>query len=134
MIDIEAEIFADVSARLHNKFGADFTVYGETVSLPSMFPCACIEEGDNYAYSQTQDSGSNENHAELFYDVNVYSDKENGKKAECKEILAVIDDYFMGIGFTRTTKKPISLDDATKCRLFARYSAVASKDGKIYRR
>lgn len=134
MIDIEAEIFTDVSARLRNKYGADLTIYGENVSLPSKFPCACIEESDNYAYSQTQDSGNNENHAELFYDVNVYSDKGNGNKEECKEILAVIDDYFTGIGFTRTTKKPILLDDATKCRLFARYTAIASKSGKIYRR
>ena len=134
MIDIESELFTNRASKLRDRFGAKFTVYGETVLAPSEFPCACIEESDNYAYSQSQDSGSNENHAELVYDVNVYSNKRNGKKAECKEILAVIDEYFTGIGFSRTTKNPISLDDATKYRLFARYSAVASKDGTIYRR
>ena len=134
MIDIETEILNDVATRLREKFGAKFTVYGETVLTPSVFPCACIEESDNYAYSQSQDSGSNENHAEVVYDVNVYSNKQKGKKAQCKEILAVIDDYFTSIGFTRTIKNPVSLDDATKYRLFARYSAVVSKNGMIYRR
>ncbi len=134
MIDIESELFTNIATKLRDRFGAKFTVYGETVLAPSKFPCACIEESDNYAYSQSQDSGSNENHAELVYDVNVYSNKRNGKKAECKKILAVIDEYFTGIGFTRITKNPISLDDATKYRLFARYSAVASHNGKIYRR
>ncbi len=134
MVDIETEIFTNIATKLRNEYGADFTVYGETVLALSEFPCACIEESDNITRIQTQDSGSNENHAELVYDVNVYSNKRNGKKAECKEILAVIDDYFTGIGFTRITKNPISLDDATKYRLFARYSAVASKNGTIYRR
>ncbi len=134
MVDIETEIFTDIATKLRNKYGAKFTVYGETVLAPSEFPCACIEESDNYVYSQSIDSRSNENHVELVYDVNVYSNKRNGKKAECKEILAVIDEYFTGIGFARITKNPISLDDATKYRLFARYSAVASNNGKIYRR
>ncbi len=134
MVDIETEIFTGIATKLRNKYGAKFTVYGETVLAPSEFPCACIEESDNYAYSQSRDSSSNENHAELVYDVNVYSNKRNGKKAECKEILATIDEYFTDVGFTRITKNPISLDDATKYRLFARYSAVASHNGKIYRR
>lgn len=134
MVDIEKEIFTDIATELRNKYGEKFTVYGETVLAPSEFPCACIEESDNYAHTQTQDSGGNENHADLVYDINIYSNKRSGKKAECKEILAVIDGYFTAVGFARITKNPISLDDATKYRLFARYAAVASKDGTIYRR
>lgn len=134
MIDIENPLFTRIAAELRNRFGADFKVYGETVLAPSEFPCACIEESDNFSYQRTQDSGSSENHAELVYDVNVYSNKRNGKKSECKEILSVIDEFFIGLGFTRTTRQPISLDDATKYRLFARYTAVVSKDFTIYRR
>lgn len=134
MIDIENKLFTDIATKLRLKYGENFTVYGETVLAPSVFPCACIEEADNYCFTPTQDSGSNENHAELIYEVNIYSSKTNGKKTECKEILAVINEYFTGKGFTRTNKQPISLDDATKYRLFARYTAVVSKDDKIYRR
>lgn len=134
MIDIENTLFNDIATILRDKYGENFTVYGETVLAPSVFPCACIEEADNYSYTPTQDSSGNENHAQLVYEVNIYSNKTNGKKTECKGILAVIDEFFTGIGFTRTTKQPISLDDATKYRLFARYSAVVSKDFTIYRR
>ena len=134
MIDIESEIFNAISQKLKDRFGKNFTVYGETVLTPSKLPCACIEESDNFAYTPTRDSSSNENHAEAVYDVNVYSNKVGGKKTQCKEILAVIDNYFTGIGFTRIIKNPITLDDATKYRLFARYRAVVSKDGNIFRR
>jgi hypothetical protein len=134
MIDIETELFTNIANRLRTKFGVDFTVCGETVLAPSKFPCACIEEVDNSSYARSLDSSGCEKHAELVYDVNTYSNKTKGKKAECKQILAVIDEYFTSIGFARTTKNPIPLDDATKYRLFARYSAVVSKDGTIYRR
>ena len=134
MVDIETELFTKIATILREKYGKNFTVYGETVLAPSEFPCACIEESDNFSYLATRDSGSNENHAELVYDVNVYSNKRKGKKSQCKEILATIDEFFTSIGFTRIIKNPISLDDATKYRLFARYSAIASEDGNIYRR
>lgn len=134
MIDIENELFNECAEKLRSIFGEAFTVYGETVLAPSTLPCACIEESDNFTYQRTADSEANENHAQLVYDVNVYSNKRNGKKTECKEILAVIDDYFLSKGFIRTVKQPISLDDATKYRLFARYNAVASENSTIYRR
>lgn len=134
MIDIENEIFTECANRLRERFGETFEVYGVTLLAPPTLPCACIEETDNYPYLATRDSDSNENHVELVYDVNVYSNKANRKKAESKEILSVIDDYFINIGFTRTTRQPIPLDDATKYRLFARYTAIASKDSTIYRR
>ena len=134
MIDVEGVIFTNIATKLREKYGAEFTVYGETVLAPSRFPCACIEESDNYPHIRSQDSSGIENHAQIVYEVNVFSNRRNGKKAECKDILATIDEYFASIGFTRNTKKPISLDDATKYRLFARYSAVASKNGIIYRR
>ncbi len=134
MIDIENELFTKAAEILRSRFGSDFTVYGATVLAPSAIPCGCIVESDNFPLVRTQDSGSNENHVELVYDVNVYSNKQSGKKSECKEILAVIDDFFLGVGFTRTTKQPIQLDDVTQFRLFARYTAIVSKDSTIYRR
>jgi len=53
---------------------------------------------------------------------------------EAKAILAAVDEVLNGLGFTRLTKTPINLDDATKYRVFARYRAVVSTDKTIYRR
>lgn len=133
MIDIENEVFTKVATALREQF-PKITVESVTTYSPSKFPFVCIEEADNYSYLLTRDTGSNENHAIVVYEVNVYSNKANGKKAEAKAILAVVDYVMNGLGFTRLTKTPINLDDATKYRVFARYSAVVSTDKTIYRR
>ncbi len=133
MIDIENDIFTRVAAALRADFPA-INVYGEEARSPSSFPCVSIVEADNYTVTRTQDSGSNERHASLMYEVNVYSNKTSGKKAECRAIAAVIDDILLGLGFTRTMKKPVSMDDATIYRMVTRYTAVVSIDQTIYRR
>jgi hypothetical protein len=133
MIDIENEIFTKIAAELRTRF-VDINVYGEDVRTPSSFPCVSIVEADNYTTKSTQDSGCNENHASLMYEVNVYSNKTSGKKSECKEILSVIDNIFLGIGFTRTMKNPVTMDDATIYRMISRYTAIVSKNQMIYRR
>ena len=133
MIDIENEVFTKIATELRSQFSG-INVCGEDVRTPSSFPCASIVEADNYTVKRTQDSGSNENHAQLMYEVNVYSNKTSGKKSECKAILSVIDNIFLGLGFTRSMKNPVSMDDATIYRMVARYTAIVSKNQTIYRR
>lgn len=133
MIDIESGIFTAISKAVLAKF-PKAKMSPETILSPSVFPCVCAEEADNYAVTSTQDSGSNENHANVMYEVNIYSNKVGGKKAECKTILKIIDGVFSDFGFTRTGMNPIPMNDPTKYRLFARYKAVVSKNKTIYRR
>ncbi len=133
MIDIENAVFTEVATALRANFPG-ITVESVTTYSPSKFPCVCIEETDNYSLLSTRDTASNENHATVVYEVNVYSNKAKGKKTEAKAILAAVDSVLNGLGFTRTTKTPINLDDATKYRVFARYRAVVSTNKTIYRR
>lgn len=133
MIDIENEVFTIIADKLRAIY-PQIVVVGEDARLSSEFPCVSIVEADNYIYRQSQDSTNNENHAQLMYEINVYSNKTIGKKSECKEILSIIDEELSRLGFTRTMKNPISMDDATIFRLVARYSAVVSKEKIIYRR
>ena len=133
MIDVESQIFTAVATALRTAF-TGISVESTTTYSPSKFPCVCIEEADNYAYSQTADSGSNENHANVIYEVNVYSNKAAGSKSECKSILSVIDGVMNDLGFIRTVKSPVNMDSATKYRVFARYAAVISQSEVIYRR
>jgi len=133
MIDIENEVFTKVATELRSQFPT-INIYGEDVRSPSSFPCVSVVEADNYTVKATQNTGSNENHANLMYEVNVYSNKTNGKKSECKAILAIVDDILLGMGFTRTMKNPVSMDDATIYRMVTRYTAIVSKNQTIYRR
>ena len=134
MIDIENQIFGKISTALRDEFNPIF-VSGELVKAPATFPAVYIEERANSAYQRTQDSGSLENHVSLMYEINVYSNKQVGKKSECKAIFAVIDNEFQKIGFTRIMKEPVAnLEDGTIYRMIGRYTAVVSVGGIIFRR
>ena len=134
MIDVENEIFTIVANAIRKEY-PDAYIVGEYVKSPSKFPCISIVEMDNTAYDKTQTSSSLENHADLMYEVNVYSNKESGKKSECKAIASLIDTEYAAIGFSRTMLQPIpNVDDATIYRMLGRYKAVVSKDKKVFRR
>lgn len=133
MIDIENEVFAEVKTKATKEF-AKLSMSGEEIRVPSSFPCASLVEFDNYSYDNTVDSGSNENHAVVSFELNVYSNKTSGKKAECKKIFAFIDELLLGMGFQRTMKKPYTMDDASVYRLVGRYKGIVSRDKEIYRR
>jgi len=134
MIDIENELFNQIATKLRNKFNS-ISVYGEYIKSPAVFPAVFIEERGNNVYERTQDSGNIENHARLMYEVNVYSNKQTGKKSECKKIFEVIDNEFASMGFTRTLKEPIAnLEDASIYRMVGRYTGVISTNKTIYRR
>lgn len=133
MIDIETYLFDMISEKLRKQFKG-IKVYGEELSAPSTFPCASIVETDNFTKANTQDSSSKENFASVVYTVNVYSNKTSGKKSECKAIISFIDDVFIHLGFSRTIKEHITMNNATVCRMITRYTATVSDDFKIYRR
>lgn len=134
MIDVENEIYDRVAKRLRETFDG-IGVAGEFVLSPSQFPFTSIVEADNAPLQRTQTSDSVENHATLMYEVNAYSNKAKGKKAECKAIMGVVDEEMAAMGFTRTMQNPIpNALDPTIHRMVSRYRAVVSKDKKVYRR
>lgn len=133
MIDIERDMYQTIVNKVYASFPNIYT-YGEGMPTKAKFPCLIIEEADNSTYSQTQDSGSNENHAIVMYEVNVYSNKANGKKDECKAIHKIVDEEFIRLGFSRLSVNSFSLNNATLFRIVSRYTAVVSKDKTIYRR
>lgn len=134
MIDIENELFSDLAAILRAEYTGIF-VTGEYVKAPPVFPAVSIVEVDNYALEKTQDSGSMENHAGIVYEINVYSNKASGKKAECKSIISTIDTRLLQIGFTRTALTPVpNLEESTIYRMTGRYAAAVSQNKTIYRR
>lgn len=134
MINIESEIFNIIATAVRTEY-PDAYIVGEYVKSPSHFPCVSIVEFDNKAYEKTQTSGSLENHADLTYEVNVYSNKTSGKKSECRAIASLIDNEFATLGLSRTMLQPIpNVDDATIYRMTGRYRGVVSKDKYVFRR
>lgn len=133
MIDIESAVFTACKTALKAKF-PDVTVESVTNYNPAKLPYVGIEEADNYSYNPTRDTETNENHAVVMYEVNVFSNKSSGKKSEAKKIASAVDEVMNGLGFTRSRMNPINLDGATMYRLFLRYTAIVGKNKTIYRR
>lgn len=134
MIDIENQVFDRVAAKVREQF-PDIFMVGEYVKSPSSLPAASLMEMDNAIRTSTVDSGSNENHVDVMFEANVYSNKISGKKSECKKIMAIIDTEMIAMGFVRSTLTPVPNEyDSTIYRMVGRYRATVSADHKIFRR
>ena len=133
MIDFDNELYT----RGHNAVKAEYPnvyVTGNSDNIPSKFPAVAISTISNVVYNKTRDTGSNENHVAITIQVDVYSNKQDIPKSECKAIMAVIDASYLDIGFSRNFCEFIPNADNNKTRLTARYRAVLDKNGTIYRR
>lgn len=130
----EDELFTKIATALRTEFTSIFVV-GEYVNAPSKFPAVYIVEQDNAVHRAGGDTSNIENYSDVMYQVDIYSNKNKGKKAECKAIAAFVDAQFAALGFTRTFMNPVpNMDDGTIYRITARFQAVVGNDNVIYRR
>lgn len=128
MIDCETEIFDHVQRKVRSVYPGIYMT-GEYVNAPSSFPCVSLEQKDNAVWRKSRDTTHGENHVTVMFELNVYSNKINGKKAECKAIAAVADEALKELGFTRMMLNPVpNLMDASVYRLTGRYRAIFGPD------
>lgn len=133
MIDVEAKIYTPVAAALRANF-LGIEVSGDYTKVPPKFPFVSIVEADNATSQNRMDTSDVERFATVMYEINVYSDKADGKKSECKAIMAFIDEIMYRMNFTRIALAPVpNLSKSTIYRMIARYRAET--DGtRLYRR
>jgi len=134
MVDIESIVFSRISSAIRTAFPSNFTtstngiITGEKVSAPSSFPAVCITEENNSVYLRSQDSSSVENHSDLMYEVEIYSNLSSGRKAQCKAIAKIVNDTMADMNFTRKPGSGIIPNaNSSIARWFGRWTAVASK-------
>ena len=127
MIDIENVIFTRIAQLVRSEFqGA--SVYGEYVEVPASFPCITIVEADNKVYENTRDLDGIEHHAQVMYEINIYTNDSSGKKSTAKAIANVIDSAMSDMLFTRTFRGQTPNVDRTIYRITMRYQAVVSEN------
>lgn len=130
MTDCENEVYTRIVTVLRDTFPG-INIAGEYVKAPSGFPHVSITQSDNSVVSERM-TGSAEM-AQVMFEVNVYSNKAEGKKSECKTIMKVIDTVLFGMNFKRIALTPVpNMEDATIYRLVARYRVMT--DGKYFYR
>lgn len=131
MNDCENEVYTRVATALRAEFpGIDLA--SEYIRSPSVFPHVSIVMADNSIIAERQDTGSGETDLVMF-EVNIYSNKANTKKSECKAIAKVIDSLLYAMNFRRLSLNPVpNMENATIYRLVARYRVAT--DGKFFYR
>lgn len=131
MIDLESDIFSYVANALREEFPGVF-VSGEYVETPARFPAVTIVEADNRVLTWMRTENI-ENAVSSLFEVNIYSNRASGKKAEAKSIANAVDEKMASIGYTRTFREQIpNLKDATIYRIVCRYEAVIDRNFVIY--
>jgi hypothetical protein len=132
LIDFANEIFTTVASVVRNDH-AGVTVTGEYTRRPSKFPAVTLDETQNVMMDRLEDSSNEERYAGVTYRLQVFSNKQNGKKAEAREIFATADAEMRRMGFRRVsyTTTP-EIYKSTVYEITATYEAIVSWDGFVY--
>ena len=134
MIDIENDVFDAVASAVLAVEPSTY-VTGVAEHAPPRFPCVVLSERSNTTLLSTRSSSAFENHAQVMFELDVYSNKVSGKKAQCKALAAVVDTQMQLMGFTRVMLEPIdNMLDPSVYRMKGRYQAVIGKNKTVYRR
>ena len=131
MIDCENEVYTRIAKKLREEF-PDIHVSGEYIRAPSSFPHVNIMMNDTAVIPERLDSSRHETDLMMF-EINVYSNKTNGRKSECKTIMKIIDNAMFSMNFRRIALTPVpNLENATIYRMTARYRGAS--DGTFFYR
>ena len=134
MIDFENEIFTAVATAVRSAHSGT-TIKSEYLRSPASFPTVSLSETDNVNVDSLMDSSGEEKYAGLGYRLQVFSNKEGGKKAEAKAIFKTADEVLCGMGFRRRTYTTTpEIYNSTIFSIMATYEAIADANGVLYNR
>ena len=122
MINLENYIVNLIATSL-----SDVTVLSDYVDTPPSFPCVTVVEDSNVSAQTFDNASPSENHADLLYSVNVYSNLVSGAKAQAKDIMDRVDAILENLKFERTMCQPMPNVDRTIYRITARYRVRVGK-------
>lgn len=132
MIDCENEVFTRVADGLRDAF-PDVNVTSEYVRAPTSFPHVSVVMADSYSVTEKEDSTFQENLTGVLFEVNAYSNRASGRKAECKHLINLAGDILTRMNFRRIAQTPVpNLEDGSIYRITARFRAAT--DGKYFYR
>lgn len=133
MIDISNELFTHIKNSVEQNFNGEIYVLGESLGTPSKFPCVTYEEISNIPVHL--DSAAQNKYARLNIRIQVFSNKQTGKRAEARKIYSIVDECLQNVGFhanSFSVKPNFYLTDIYQ--ITSTYEAVTDRNGFIFRR
>ena len=131
MIDVENKVFSPIFIALKEQYDGIY-VTSEPAPIQSKPLAVSIVQMDSYSSPRKQDNTLVEKFATVMFQVDVYSNKATGKKSQCKEVMALIDEMLFKMNFMRLSCIPTPMEDSGYYRLTARYRVET--DGQTFYR
>lgn len=132
MTDIENIIITRINNVLTTNGFTDI-VGSSYKDVPSSFPWVFLVQSDTYEVVNKHNSSRVNNHETVVFEADIYSNKKNNAKGECKKIAKIIDEEMSLLGFARTSGQPLQpTSDLYNARFFARYRAEIDSNKYIY--
>lgn len=129
MIDKENEVFTRVREQILASF-PDAAVDSSYQPVPSGFPHVSLYQSDAFTPPETIDSAVLPKYQSITFMVQVYSNKQNGRKQECKKIMNIIADTMAWMNFRMIVLTPVqNINDSSIYRLTAQFEGMADADG-----
>ena len=131
MIDKSNEIFNAVATDLRSLYSG-IKVVGEYVSTPTVFPTVTLDEIQNIPIHL--DSSSENKFAEVLYRVQVFSNSQDGKRAQARSIYGVLDGKMQVLGLHAVSYSTTpAIYNSEIYSITATYRGVIDRNGVIYR-
>ena len=131
MIDKSNEIFNAVATDLRSAYSG-IKVVGEYVSTPTVFPTVTLDEIQNIPAHL--DSSSANKFAEVLYRVQVFSNSQDGKRAEARSIYGTLDAKMQELGLSAVSFSTTpAIYNSEIYSITATYRGVIDRNGVIYR-
>ena len=93
----------------------------------AVFPCIVVRETNNAPVQRMDTDDCAENFSRLTYQVDVYSDKKDTARSQCRELLNLVDGIMQGMKFRRINmSEPLNVN-RTIFRQYARYTVIVGK-------
>lgn len=129
MIDVYNAVYTALAQMLRASFPGIY-VTGEYTTSPPQFPCVAMDEVNNLPVAR--DSAMHSRWADITLRVRVFSNKNEGKRAQARAILAALDEAMEDLNFSRRTyaAQPDGYN-ATVYTIDTTYSARARDDGAL---
>ena len=131
MIDYSNEIFQAVAENLRAEY-AGIRVVGEYVATPTLFPTVTLDETQNVPIHL--DSAMENKYAQVQYRAQIFTNTEEGKRAQARKIFGTLDARMQSLGLVcKTFTTTPAIYNAEIYSITVTYEGVIDKNGVIYR-
>lgn len=126
--NVENEIFS-ICTDMLQEFDPEVETISSQEDIPEHLPCVSIYELSNLPHETSRETQNPETHSVIEYQVDIYTNDVNGKKARANGYRDRIAYFFQRMGFARTVCNPIpNYTNPAVYRTTMRFSAIIDKN------